>query len=515
MEIDGFSNGSPTPSCPLHDQDRGESLNATDSFEEGVPTAPGSGRLPIERPGDPASQPRARAVYCNRTLNLHAIKAIGYDLDYTLVHYHVETWERRAYAHLQRKLIGLGWPVAALEFDPKRVIRGLIVDKELGNLVKANRFGYVKRAQHGETLLPFDEQRRRYSRIVVELDDPRWSFLNTFFSISEGCMYSQLVELFDAGQLPGVATYEALYDIVRASVDEAHMEGELKGEIQATPERFVDLDPDVPPMLLEQKAAGKRLLLVTNSDWPYTRFIAEYAFSRYLPEGMDWRALFDLIIVSANKPAFFTERRPFFEVVDDSGLLRPLVGPLAQGRIVYGGNAVDVEQHLGLSGDELLFVGDHIWGDVLVSKQTLRWRTALVLRELEEEIEAVAGFEPQLREIEALMRRKEVLEEQVYRLRLAATLADSGRAHRRREMQALRGRIADLDAQLGPLAHASTELTNERWGLPFRTGNDKSYLARQVERHSDIYLARVSNLRVPTPFAIFRSKRGTMPHDPV
>jgi 5'-nucleotidase len=499
----------------MHDPHRRPPASSPGPLEDDAAAAPGSGRLPLGRSAQDETGPaRARAVYCNRTLNLHAIKAVGYDLDYTLVHYHVKPWEQRAYAHLQRKLAGLGWPVEDLVFDPQRVIRGLIVDKELGNIVKANRFGYVKRAQHGENLLPFDEQRRLYSRLVVELDDPRWTFLNTFFSISEGCMYSQLVELFDKGQLTGVPTYEALYRVVRASVDEAHMEGMLKGEIQATPERFVDLDPDVPRLLLEQKAAGKRLLLVTNSDWPYTRFIADYAFNRYLPDGMDWRALFDLIIVSADKPGFFTDRRPFFEVVDDAGLLRPLLGPLAPGRVVYGGNAADVEQYLGLSGDELLFVGDHIWGDVLVSKRTLRWRTALVVRELEEEVEAVAAFEPQLHEIERLMQKKEELEERIHRLRLDGTLAEGRRSGRNAAIQALRGRISELDAQLGPLARASTELTNERWGLPFRTGNDKSYMARKVERHADIYLSRVSNLRAPTPFAIFRSKRGTMPHDP-
>jgi 5'-nucleotidase len=30
-----------------------------------------------------------RGIFCNRTLNLRSLGAIGYDLDYTLVHYHV------------------------------------------------------------------------------------------------------------------------------------------------------------------------------------------------------------------------------------------------------------------------------------------------------------------------------------------------------------------------------------------------------------------------------------------
>ena len=36
-----------------------------------------------------------------------------------------------------------GCDVDGLEFDPKLVTRGLIVDRELGNIIKADRFGWV------------------------------------------------------------------------------------------------------------------------------------------------------------------------------------------------------------------------------------------------------------------------------------------------------------------------------------------------------------------------------------
>ncbi|MFO0593177.1 MAG: 5'-nucleotidase domain-containing protein, partial [Polyangiaceae bacterium] len=93
--------------------------------------------------------PPGRDIFTNRTLNLRGIKAIGYDMDYTLVHYKVGAWERRAYEYLQEKLHAQGFPVADLKFDENFVIRGLILDLELGNVVKANRFGYVKQAFHG------------------------------------------------------------------------------------------------------------------------------------------------------------------------------------------------------------------------------------------------------------------------------------------------------------------------------------------------------------------------------
>jgi hypothetical protein len=87
--------------------------------------------------------PVGRGVYCNRTLNLRSIRAIGYDMDYTLVHYHVDVWEERAYEYARLALLEAGWPVEALRFDPAGFIRGLAIDRDLGNLVNANRFGYV------------------------------------------------------------------------------------------------------------------------------------------------------------------------------------------------------------------------------------------------------------------------------------------------------------------------------------------------------------------------------------
>ena len=87
--------------------------------------------------------PATRRVYANRTLNLRAIKAIGCDMDYTLIHYRHELWERRAYEHVAKRMAEKGWPVAGLSFDAEFATRGLILDLELGNLVKASRFVYV------------------------------------------------------------------------------------------------------------------------------------------------------------------------------------------------------------------------------------------------------------------------------------------------------------------------------------------------------------------------------------
>jgi 5'-nucleotidase len=468
-----------------------------------------------------AAPPPERHIFCNRTLNLRAIQAIGYDMDYTLIHYREGEWEQRAYAHLRRKLAARGWPVEPLTFRAELIERGLVLDVELGNTLEANRFGFVKQALHGTRRLDHKQVRQIYARTMVDLAEPRFFFLNTLFSLSEGCMYAQLVDLLDARRLPEVLGYADLHREVRRTLDAAHMEGELKAEIEADPDRFVELDPDTPRTLLDQRHAGKQLLLITNSEWSYTHAMMSYAFDRSLPGGGSWTDLFDLIVVSARKPSFFSTQSPFFEMVKpEQELLRPVVGGLRRGAVYHGGNAAAVEEHLGLSGDQILYVGDHIFADVKVTKQLLRWRTALVLRELEQEIVAAAAFAPRHRELGELMARKERLEFELCQLRLTEQRRRNGLiegpkpASVEPRMSALRQQLEELDLRLGPLAKASAELGHELWGPMMRAGNDKSLLARQVESSADIYMSRVSNLLYQTPFAFLRAPRGVLPHDP-
>src|SRR5688572_6048183 len=218
----------------------------------------------------------ARRIYCNRTLNLRAIKAVGYDMDYTLIHYVVAVWERHAYEHVRRVLGDRGFPVEGLQFDPELMIRGLIIDSELGNILKANRFGYVNRALHGTRAIPFEDVRRVYARTMVDLSDLRYAFMNTLFSLSEACLYAQLVDRLDAGVFSGPLGYQDLYKSVRNALDYAHMEGRLKQEIIEDPDTFVLMDPETPLALLDQKEAGKKILLITNSEWIYTDAMMRY-----------------------------------------------------------------------------------------------------------------------------------------------------------------------------------------------------------------------------------------------
>jgi len=274
---------------------------------------------------------------------------------------------------------------------------------------------------------------------------------------------------------------------------------------------------------LDQKKAGKRLLLVTNSDWGYTHSLLAYAFDRFLPGSMTWRELFDVVIVEARKPTFFSDRQAVYRLVDEKqGLLEPHRGTLEQGGVFVGGDALLVESSLQLSGAQILYVGDHLFGDVHVSKEMLRWRTGLILREIEPEIRALESSRTADAELKKLMTRKVELDNRLAHLRLARQRAQADYGPQPHgDPDALEAAIKSatdegqaLDSTIAPLAKASGEVGNPTWGPLMRAGNDKSLFARQVERYADIYTSRVSNLLAETPFAYLRAARGSLPHDP-
>ena len=294
--------------------------------------------------------PPERRLFCNRTLNMSSIRAVGFDMDYTLVHYHVREWEERAYEDARARLHGLGVDVAGLAFDPALVRPGIVLDLEHGNAVKTNRFGFVKQACHGTAMLGHDALRERYAREIVDLNDRRWVFLDTWFALSEACLYLQLVDRLDQGRLSDLHSYGELYRRIRECVDAAHMEGLLKEQIVKDPTRFVDVDPELPLTLLDLKHAGKKLLLITNSEWSYTRAMMRHVLDRLLPGGTTFRELFDIVIVGARKPLFFETTAPAFRVVDEElGTLMPHVGPLLQHQPrqikARGIGQMDVEHH--------------------------------------------------------------------------------------------------------------------------------------------------------------------------
>ena len=189
------------------------------------------------------------------------------------------------------------------------------------------------------------------------------------------------------------------------------------------------------------------------------------------------------------------------------------------------GDATKVEEYFGplrATADSLSSAITSVRRRSRFPKRVCRWRTALILRELEAELRDLRDFEETQKKLREMMEQKEAIEVEICRLRLAAQRAREGYGPIDAEdvsgaearLGELRERYDELDDRIAPLAQAAAELGSPTWGSLMRAGNDKSLYASQVERYADIYTSRVSNFAYQTPFAYWRAPRGSLPHDP-
>ena len=91
----------------------------------------------------------------------------------------------------------------------------------------------------------------------------------------------------------------------------------------------------------------------------------------HLLRSADWRDLFDVVVVGARKPSFYSESsRPFRSM--NSDLTSPSWQPvmeLKKGEVYLQGNVNDFISMTGWSGSGVLYVGDHVFSDLAVSNQ--------------------------------------------------------------------------------------------------------------------------------------------------
>ena len=125
---------------------------------------------------------------------MQSIKSIGFDMDHTLVPYKREAFEALAFEETLKKFISAGYPeeLSKLSFDPNFVIRGLLIDKQRGNILKVDCHKYVKVALHGRRLLDKKERHELYNAQSFKAN----SFLSidTFFDLSEVQLFTEIVD---------------------------------------------------------------------------------------------------------------------------------------------------------------------------------------------------------------------------------------------------------------------------------------------------------------------------------
>ena len=474
-------------------------------------------------------------VYVNRNLRLDHTRAIGLDMDYTLAIYKKEVIEKVAFQTTIEKLIRMkGWPqeITRLEYDPRSMVRGLVLDRKLGNVLKIDQYGYVCKVYHGHRRFTDEERRVTYLNSRIRLNNDRFHSVDTLFGLPEAHLFAELVQFTDGRSAGERVDYWKLWEDVRECLDLSHRDGSIKTDVMQNTAKYIVRDRALAPTLDKFRQAGKRLFLLTNSAWDYTDTLMGFLLNGEMKEYASWTDYFDRIVVESAKPGFFNRADGFLDregqPVDPKDLPRH--------KVLARGNFRLLERIESARGDEILFVGDHIYGDILRSKQSSGWRTVMIVEELEQELEASLRGEPvmaQLREHEAMANQldferstaqrkidrvaREQSREKTPEAGMVARLAAGATAQFVRRQQArvseLDQRIRENDASMEALKRDYDRLFNLRWGPLFKDGNEISRFGQQIQRFACLYTGKVSNFSSYPPNKYFQSPIDLMPHD--
>lgn len=452
-----------------------------------------------------------QTIFVTRTLNVKKIKYIGLDMDHTLVRYHTKNFETLVYTFVIDKLVkDKGYPslLKSLQFNFDHAIRGLVIDSKNGNILKLSRYAAIRQSYHGTKEIRFREQKQIYRSVYVDLKDPNYIAIDTSFSIAFCVLYAQLVDLKDSNHL--LPDYRTIALDVLNSVDEVHAEGQLKASITERMHDYIFRDKQIVEGLKRYIQYGKKFFLLTNSDYHYTNLLLNYCITPFLEKNERWQDLFEYIITLAAKPRFFYDDLKFLEVNPEDGMLSNTFGPLKPG-VYQGGNARMLTDALAINGDEILYIGDHIYGDILRLKKDCNWRTALIVEELGQEIDSQCKAIPIEKKIVETMNIKQKLEKQ--HIQLHSQLIENNDTALEKKIFNVQKQISRLDVKITQLLKDEKAFYNTYWGRIFRAGAEESYFAYQVDRFACIYMEKFVDLLDHSPLTYFRAYRRRLAHD--
>lgn len=485
--------------------------------------------LKASPPSDPT-----RRIYVNRNLDMGAIKAIGFDMDYTLVQYHQRHLDELTVAKTVEKLIkSFNYPeeLHKVAVDYEFIIRGLVVDKQTGHICKVDQNRVVGRCYHGYQVLSDEERIELYGTKPIALTSERFIRVDTLFSLPESALMAGIIEHYKLSKRPLPVTPGQLCIDIRHAIDEAHQDGTLKSAILAAPDRYILPDPDLGATLHKLKLAGKKLFLLTNSEHYYTEAVMTHLLNDMLPFYESWHDYFDVILVNGRKPSFFNDPNPFIKLDEEGEPLQEEVKRFSPRHIYSGGNIHKFEELMNLNGAEILYVGDHIFSDIVISKRSAWWRTALVIQEMQGGVQHMIDHESQLnriyqidhaaRQLDDMINYQRTLTrslERVQKLIMALTspethVIDRTREHAEAEIKSLTDQLNTMLRESESLEREIDYKFNRYWGRPFREHHELSHFGAQVMSYADIYTSQVSNFLFYSPDQHFRAERSFLPHE--
>ncbi len=472
---------------------------------------------------DGAAPPhKENQIFTNRSLELAYIEAIGFDMDHTLIQYDRDALDRLTMTLAAETMVDrFGYPesIREIPFEAAFAIRGLVIDTRLGNVLKMDKFHFANLAYHGLKPLDDGERAKLYSRDYIAFNTGRYRSVDSLFDLLEVYLYAAIVDRLEAAGARDI-DYAKLYADLRASIDLRHSDDSLKRCIMAEPERFINRDPLLFHALHRFKNNGKQLFILTNSEPHYTEFALDFAFQEAQPLFRDWRECFGLVCAAAGKPRFFSAKGAP-QIIEDGACL-----------FCSGGGVDFLDKRLRVQGDRVLYVGDHIYGDILKSKHGAAWRTCFIAPELTDQVRAegrAKGHLSALAENEAhrneLAMEVNWLEGQCRDIEKFARdrRGDLKKRHARaidERLEQLGQRLEDSRRKLGAVLDQSRDLCrqidqlfNPYWGRLFKTGSQPSMFAEQIRDYACIYTSAVNNFAYYGDKTYLESTALPMPHE--
>jgi hypothetical protein len=254
-----------------------------------------------------------------------------------------------------------------------------------------------------------------------------------------------------------------------------------------------------------------------------------YLLDGALNEYESWRDYFDLIIVGSKKPLFFAEGTELFKLDTDGNKIKD---ENFKTKIFQGGNLEHLETFTGLKGENILYVGDHIYGDILKVKKTSLWRTCLIVEDLEKEIKTNEENKDMFKSLMRYDQKINILDSVLnYQKMMAKSLQKSlsmeNITRSSLEKKVLTELIEKAENNISNIKRLLIENTreyhilnntlskryNKYWGMTFKEDREKTKFSDQLESFACLYTSRVTNFLFYSPKQYFRSPMEVMAHE--
>ncbi|KAL1123392.1 hypothetical protein AAG570_002473, partial [Ranatra chinensis] len=446
-------------------------------------------------------------VFACNELDLKEVQVYGFDYDYTLAVYK-RSMDYLLYDLGMENLIAqFKYPkeIKFMKYEPNFAIRGLHYDIEKGLLLKLDSFLQIQLGTVYRGLSPVSDEEvmRLYKNKTVPL-----SYVET--SAHKGEYHStkmiQLADLFSVPEMSllcNVAEYfekqgidyqpEILFWDNSVAMGHPKMHKLLEDSMSepSTCNEYLECNKNLRPFFELLKAANKKLFLVTNSPFQFVNK------GMQLIVGLGWEKFFDVIIVQARKPRFFTDESRPLRILDEGKTthLWDRVTRLEKGKIYYEGTIKQLQDLTGWRGSEVLYFGDHPYSDLADATLAHGWRTGAIIQELTHEINTL---------------NKTEFKRNCNWLQMLTQLFEEFQGSKQPNAKLV---LASWLAERDKIRQEIKNVFNKQFGSVFRTYHNPTYFSRRLFRFADVYTSDVTNLLNYSTDHVFYPRRGVMPHE--